>query len=53
MFLKTSRFHFAVVCSVIDVPRTSQHGKNTSEQLDVVSCAKFMFSPCCDVICAL
>ena len=46
LLTKTNRFHFAVVCSVIDAQRTSQRGKNISDQL---LCS---YIPRCDVICA-
>ena len=52
LLYKTNRFHFVVVCSVIDAQRTSHRGKNISDTLDFVSWATFLFLPRCDVICA-
>ena len=40
----TNRFHFPVVCSVIDAQMTSQRGKNKKV-------GHVMLLPCCDVIC--
>ena len=52
LLYKINRFHFSVVCSVIDVQRTSQRDKNISDPLDFVSWATFLFLPRCGVICA-
>ena len=37
LLYKTIRFHFPVVCSVIDAQRTSQHGKNISDVVTSVT----------------
>ena len=50
LLYKINRFHFSVVCSVIDVQRTSQRDKNISDSLNSVSWATFLFLPRCNVI---
>ena len=46
----TIRFHFAVVCSVIDARVTSQRGKNKKVAHETKSRGSQMFLPCCDVL---
>ena len=44
LLYKTNRFHFPVVCSVIDAQRTSQRGKDISKRSDVI-CASITEQP--------
>ena len=48
----TNRFHFAVVCSVINAQMTSQRGKNKNVAHETKSSVSLMFLPRCDVLCA-
>ena len=48
----TNRFHFPVVCSVIDAQMTSQRSKNKTMAHETKLSGSLMFLPRCDVLCA-